>query len=362
MERLRARDQRRLFDYLIELYALRDHPAFVSHLVSSLGILLPCDRVSYNEFQSRPKSVRALWYPADVKLAKEMLPVFETYLHEHPIVPYLKKTGDGQAVRLSDLVSRREFRRTALYNEYYRPLGVQHQLGVSLAVSPSLLVPMALNRAGSDFSNAERAVFSLLGPHIAQAFRNAQAVTRAERERAALHQIVDQLDRGAMEVTARGKIIWATPHALASVKLCGQVRAHRLPEPLREWVARQMATFADPSVLPTPPEPLRIPKEGGHLHISCIQKGTTALLLFEEKTWQIETEQLVSLGLTRREAEVLRWIAEGKSNGDIAMLLGASVKTIKKHVEHILQKLGVESRLAAVTAVMTLAHSRRRSD
>jgi DNA-binding CsgD family transcriptional regulator len=53
------------------------------------------------------------------------------------------------------------------------------------------------------------------------------------------------------------------------------------------------------------------------------------------------------LGLTAREGEVLWWISQGKSNHDIGVILGASTRTIYKHVEHIFVKLGVENRTAA---------------
>jgi DNA-binding NarL/FixJ family response regulator len=65
-------------------------------------------------------------------------------------------------------------------------------------------------------------------------------------------------------------------------------------------------------------------------------------------------ENLVdSLHLTAREAEVLTWIAQGKSNYEIGVILTACTGTICKHVEHILAKLNVENRTAA--AVMALA-------
>lgn len=56
---------------------------------------------------------------------------------------------------------------------------------------------------------------------------------------------------------------------------------------------------------------------------------------------------LRALGLTGREAEVLLWIAQGKSNADAAVILGITEATVKKHVEHIFDKLGVEKRGAA---------------
>ncbi len=53
------------------------------------------------------------------------------------------------------------------------------------------------------------------------------------------------------------------------------------------------------------------------------------------------------LGLTPRVAETLLWIAQGKTNGDIALILGISEATVKKHVLEIFQNLGVETRTAA---------------
>jgi DNA-binding NarL/FixJ family response regulator len=53
------------------------------------------------------------------------------------------------------------------------------------------------------------------------------------------------------------------------------------------------------------------------------------------------------LGLTPREAEVLLWVAQGKGNGDIGLILSTSESTVKKHLEHIFEKLGVENRGAA---------------
>ena len=54
-----------------------------------------------------------------------------------------------------------------------------------------------------------------------------------------------------------------------------------------------------------------------------------------------------AFGLTPREAEVLLWVAQGKSNADVAMILGMSEKTAKQHLSICFQKMGVESRNAA---------------
>ena len=75
------------------------------------------------------------------------------------------------------------------------------------------------------------------------------------------------------------------------------------------------------------------------------------------ETDQRSLKALASLKLTPREAEVLFWISEGKSNQDIGVILGASTGTICKHVEHILSKLNVENRTAAAVIALETSFS-----
>ena len=59
-------------------------------------------------------------------------------------------------------------------------------------------------------------------------------------------------------------------------------------------------------------------------------------------------------GLSKRESEVLRWVARGKTNGEIGTILSISSRTVSKHLENIYEKLGVESRTAAVVEMLDL--------
>ena len=59
-----------------------------------------------------------------------------------------------------------------------------------------------------------------------------------------------------------------------------------------------------------------------------------------------------ALAITAREAEVLLWVAQGKSNGDIAIILEMSEKTVKQHLGAVFQKLGVESRISATVRAL----------
>src|SRR5262245_774646 len=64
------------------------------------------------------------------------------------------------------------------------------------------------------------------------------------------------------------------------------------------------------------------------------------------------SEPLLKLGLTPRAAEALLWVAQGKTNSDIAIILGITESTVKKHVQEIFDKLGVETRGAAAVRAL----------
>lgn len=78
------------------------------------------------------------------------------------------------------------------------------------------------------------------------------------------------------------------------------------------------------------------------------------ILLLEERREPPSPASLASFGLTPRETEVLFWIAQGKTSPEIAIILSSSLNTVKKHVQNILPKLGVETRLAAALKAMEL--------
>jgi len=69
------------------------------------------------------------------------------------------------------------------------------------------------------------------------------------------------------------------------------------------------------------------------------------------------SEPLLSLGLTPRAAEALLWLAQGKSNSDIATILGITESTVKKYVQEMFGKLGVETRGAAAVRALEVLNS-----
>jgi DNA-binding CsgD family transcriptional regulator len=80
------------------------------------------------------------------------------------------------------------------------------------------------------------------------------------------------------------------------------------------------------------------------------------LRLAKDSAGTMPAEFIRELGLTGRESEVLSWLSKGKSNRDIAQILGLSPRTVDKHLEQIYAKLGVENRTAAAAIAVNASH------
>jgi DNA-binding CsgD family transcriptional regulator len=78
-------------------------------------------------------------------------------------------------------------------------------------------------------------------------------------------------------------------------------------------------------------------------------------LILEEQGLRFSEGLLEPLELTRREAQVLLWVARGKTDKEVGALLYVSPRTVKKHLEHVYEKLGVKSRTEAVALALLSA-------
>ncbi|WP_409562987.1 response regulator [Hyphomicrobium sp. B1] len=170
--------------------------------------------------------------------------------------------------------------------------------------------------------------------------------------------------RAALDTTGRylfaadsaGRLLWSTPQAS---KLLGTAfedfdeRSFAFPSLVVKWLAARIEGSGDPSS-----STLTIGAEQKTLSLSFVGRmsGDEHLMRVSEESSSTDAILLKEkLGLTTREAEVLLWIARGKSNRDIGQILGMSPRTVNKHLEQVYVKLGVENRAAAAaTAVRHL--------
>jgi len=169
---------------------------------------------------------------------------------------------------------------------------------------------------------------------------------RNARHLSAAFDALDAAARAVVALDARGHAIWKTGRArlwLADYLGCDE-DAPGLPAPLADWIAHNLAR--GPAA-----EPLVIEGAAGRLmlSLSASRRSGETLLLLEERARPAEgAGTLAALyGLTPRECDVLQWLAKGKTNRDIADILGMAPRTVNKHLEHIFVKLGVETRAAA---------------
>jgi DNA-binding CsgD family transcriptional regulator len=89
-----------------------------------------------------------------------------------------------------------------------------------------------------------------------------------------------------------------------------------------------------------------------------VPEGDQTLLLLSEQATVDGAQAPGALDLSSREAEVLAWVARGRTNSEIGSILSISSRTIQKHLERIFQKLGVESRTAAASRFWEASHQR----
>jgi DNA-binding NarL/FixJ family response regulator len=171
---------------------------------------------------------------------------------------------------------------------------------------------------------------------------------------------LDVSGRFLLAVSRQGKIMWATPQAqklLSDNLAAGGDDELVLPDSMLQWLEQAQSGKAGsktPAMASFPQNELLRLQYMGKL-------GPNEFLLRLAKDSGANTPEQFSseLGLTTREGEVLSWLSKGKTNRDIAQILGLSPRTVDKHLEQIYAKLGVENRTAA--AAIATSTSRRNS-
>ncbi len=191
------------------------------------------------------------------------------------------------------------------------------------------------------------------------------AHVRGARQSRQARSALDAFGHAVMTVRASdGRIVWQTPlarellHALEASR-DGGPRGSVLAEPLADWLQAQAVLAATGQLARPGGQPLVLARGGRRVSFALHEStgDDEWLVVLSERDDRAAIEQLgLALRLTAREAEVLHWVVQGKTNRDIGEILGTSPKTVTKHLEHVFAKLGVETRTAA--ANMALARVR----
>ncbi|MBF2046060.1 MAG: hypothetical protein IGS54_01450 [Elainella sp. C42_A2020_010] len=356
MAQLSAQDYEQLLIFLHGLYApdsLDNWPIHLPVQVSKLvaADISGCCKINFPQSQfidgtSIPKMPH-----------EQILEVSNQYLHEHPFATHYLETRDCRAYKLSDFVTEPQLHRMeGVYQKFLRPMGMEEQLKLTLPDDNSNTVDvLVLFRNERSFTERDRTILNLLLPHLMQARRTAQVFSQVHQENQQLRNSLNIA--GGIVISKEGHIQFMTRKAeqwlqqYFPFKRLGQA----LPDYLQRWVNYQKSFFARYGTLLKPQLPLKIEQEGKQLTARFVvdpDQDQYLLLLEEHQQPKLSAEDFELLGLSKRESEVLYWVAKGKENLEIATILHVGVTTIRKHLEHIYQKLEVKTRASAIVEAL----------
>ncbi|MBN8430196.1 response regulator transcription factor [Microbulbifer salipaludis] len=157
------------------------------------------------------------------------------------------------------------------------------------------------------------------------------------------HQALDSTGQFLFTVDTEGRMHWATPQTYALLSSAGGLEPDtqaQVAEHLQVWLSRN------------PDGGQKLKLEGLRKPLAVVfieQRDATMFLLKLVDDGGPAGEDILreKLSLTKRESEVLFWIANGKTNREIGEILSVSPRTVNKHLEGVFSKLGVENRTAA---------------
>ncbi|MDP9072559.1 MAG: LuxR C-terminal-related transcriptional regulator [Actinomycetota bacterium] len=310
--------------------------------VEVLPRLVGSTLVAWNEVDFTGNRIDAVIAPVlePEDLYRRLAEAFMVHVGDHPVIRNYERTGDGRPYAISDFLSQADFHATGIYQNFYRTLGAEDQLSFILP-DATRLIGIALNRERRGFSRRDRSTCNLLRPHLVHVYRNVAARAEVQRMLTALDRLAER-QGAALIILDRHLVpqhIGADAQRILSRFFAGW-DARALPEPVGAWLREPAHSW-----------PLVYQRHGRDVVVRRVQTAEGDVLLLSESTGPDRTSNLRRLGLTARESDVFLLVYEGLATKRIAAELGISPRTVEKHVQRVLDKLGVQSRIGAVRLV-----------
>jgi DNA-binding CsgD family transcriptional regulator len=331
MPTLSRRDAEGLLRFVAEAESLDDDQPFTGELLVELGRLVEADWVTYCELDRVRRRLLLNVQRSGEGGDEDPDDLFwEIVTNEHPVCVQHQR-GVFAALKVSDFLTFRQLRQTQLYDLWFRPLDIDHEMSIPIPSPLWHTKTFLFDRARSrDFTERDRLVLDLLQPHLSR-------ISHAARTRRLLRSTLAELERG-IESDARGVIFldvagdveFGSPSARRLLRdFFGAKTGARLPAEVLTWLESGSGSLV---------------RRSGPRELT-VRRSEHALVLRERQ---------VEVDLTKREREVLAWVARGKTNAEIARLLWLAPSTVRKHLENVYAKLGVSTRTAAVARFLNL--------
>lgn len=203
-------------------------------------------------------------------------------------------------------------------------------------------------------ANCDRCIVNLLRLQWIQNRKDLHAASFSQFISASFKQAIDQVAMIIVAIDGQVQFIsQRAEHLLNQYSL--SYASQSLPDLVSQWFQQQLDQLALREDEPSTSSPLYLEQADQQLIIRLASGSATEnffLLLEERKLPQLSVLALEWIGLTKREAEILFWVAKDKSNAEIAKVLNCREGTVRKHLEHLHRKLGVQTRTAAVMVAL----------
>ena len=189
--------------------------------------------------------------------------------------------------------------------------------------------------------------------YIQKPIRTAELIARINthikksRELKASRELLDSNGLSLIAVQADGTISWTTPLAIKTLEKSGVKKIDLVSE-----LPAFFCSFIDKASLD---DEAFIPDSSPAVKVQLNEKRDDIFLLkITEEKPQIDEKSILAkeFSLTEREAEVLFWVSQGKSNKDLALILDISPRTVNKHLESVFSKMLVENRTSAANMAL----------
>jgi DNA-binding CsgD family transcriptional regulator len=366
MSHLSEQDYQKVLTFLYGLYNAQSFNEFTTYICGNILNLVAGELPGYVTADFEKRQIIPL-------SCSPVIPGFDdivgNHFYEHPFSQHYAKTLDLRAIKISDFMSREQLLRSEpIYQRYMRYIGMEENMTLSFLLPCESSNSVCANLNGSSlkvdsigifrqdrsFTERDRILLNLLQPHLMQARQTAQSFTQLQQTQKKLQDCLETA--GSILIGQEGRVHTMTQKAERLLKQYFHDFEHfscGLPERLKQWVKYQRSLLTSHNGSLKPLSPLKVEQGNKLLNVrfaADISKDQYLLFLSEQKRPVLSAELLETLGLSHREAEVLFLIMDGKTNPEIASALHLSISTVRKHLEHIYFKLGVQTRAAAVVS------------
>ena len=334
--------ERRFHTALQNCYELADVTQAPYRCLAALKAVIPGDVHGWDQFSisTGAHDTFADYHPHQLPILASAVDGIRHCIMDHPVATLMRNTPQTvpRVSQMTSFLSRRQIRDTGIYQEGYRLLRVADNLVLHFRDGDTDVGVSAHHNHGARYSPEQERRAALLAPHFLQALRNARIYT------ATLHG----RDGYTLLLDTGGKIPdWPAP-LRETLARSGMV--NHSPG-LDKWLKDQITNLKQPGYSEIIPRPFihRSPGLAVEFHFLPPKYGFGLYCRLDKKEKLSEDKLRL---LTKRELEVLSWIAAGKRDSEIAQILGISRRTAEQHAANILRKLDVETRTTAAQAYL----------